>query len=46
VHYLNYNDSYIFFQRYDALSGGQSHVLTGPTGTNVMDIQILLVEDA
>jgi glycerate 2-kinase len=45
VHYLNYNDSYTFFQRYDALSGGQSHVMTGPTGTNVMDIQIMLVQN-
>jgi glycerate-2-kinase len=43
--YLNYNDSYAFFQRYDALSDGQSHIMTGPTGTNVMDIQIMLVHD-
>jgi glycerate 2-kinase len=45
AYYLNYNDSYTFFQRYDALSGGQSHVMTGPTGTNVMDIQIMLVQN-
>ena len=44
VHYLDYNDSYMFFQRFDELSGNKSHVITGPTGTNVMDLQIMLLE--
>jgi len=44
VHYLDYNDSYVFFRRFDALSGNKSHVITGPTGTNVMDLQIMLLE--
>ncbi|MDD2915072.1 MAG: DUF4147 domain-containing protein [Gallionella sp.] len=42
--YLGNNDSYNFFRRYDACSGGQSHFITGPTGTNVMDMQVLLLE--
>jgi glycerate 2-kinase len=42
--YLNNNDSYTFFERLDALSGEQHHLKTGPTGTNVMDLQIMLVE--
>ncbi|HEX5339190.1 MAG TPA: HAD-IIB family hydrolase [Gallionella sp.] len=42
VRYLEDNDSYSFFQRLDQLSGGHSHLKTGPTGTNVMDIQIVL----
>jgi glycerate-2-kinase len=37
--YLTNNDSYHFFQEIDDL------FITGPTGTNVMDMQILLVED-
>jgi len=44
VHYLDYNDSYMFFQRFDELSGNKSHVITGPTGTNVMDLQIMMLE--
>jgi glycerate 2-kinase len=44
VRYLDYNDSYSFFKRYDALSGDGSHVITGPTGTNVMDLQIILLD--
>jgi len=36
--FLSSNDSYNFFQR----AGGLIH--TGPTGTNVMDIRLLLVE--
>jgi glycerate 2-kinase len=44
VHALDYNDSYAFFQRFDALSGNKSHIMTGPTGTNVMDLQIMLLE--
>jgi glycerate 2-kinase len=35
--FLDDNDSYHFFERLDAL------VKTGPTGTNVMDVRILLV---
>jgi len=35
--YLNDNNSYRFFERLDGL------VKTGPTGTNVMDVRILLV---
>ncbi|BCB27433.1 hypothetical protein SKTS_23190 [Sulfurimicrobium lacus] len=42
--YLAENDSYGFFQRFDALSGTRSHFMTGPTGTNVMDLQIILLE--
>lgn len=42
--YLDDNDSYGFFQRLDALSGARSHFMTGPTGTNVMDLQIILLE--
>lgn len=42
--YLDSNDSYSFFRQFDALSGRQSHVITGPTGTNVMDIQVMLLK--
>lgn len=42
--YLEDNDSYGFFQRFDALTGGRSHFKTGPTGTNVMDLQLILLE--
>jgi hydroxypyruvate reductase len=35
--FLDNNDSYHFFERLDAL------LKTGPTGTNVMDVRILLV---
>lgn len=35
--YLNNNDSYNFFKEIDGL------FITGPTGTNVMDIQIIIV---
>ncbi len=41
--YLDNNDSYGFFQQFDALSGRGSHFKIGPTGTNVMDIQIVLL---
>jgi len=44
VQYLDYNDSYSFFKQFDALSGDKSHVITGPTRTNVMDLQIMLLE--
>jgi glycerate 2-kinase len=36
--YLRNNDSYNFFKKIDGL------FVTGPTGTNVMDIQIMVVE--
>lgn len=35
--YLDNNDSYNFFKKIDAL------LITGPTGTNVMDVQIMIV---
>lgn len=41
--YLDNNDSYTFFQYFDAATGAQRHLKTGPTGTNVMDIQIVLL---
>lgn len=44
VRYLENNDSYGFFLRLDELSGGLDHFITGPTGTNVMDMQVLLLE--
>ncbi len=44
--YLANNDSYSFFQRFDGTSGTRSHFKTGPTGTNVMDIQIVLLNKA
>lgn len=44
VTYLYNNDSYGFFQQLDTQSGTNSHFKTGPTGTNVMDIQIILLE--
>lgn len=44
VQYLDDNDSYSFFRQLDALSGEKNHVITGPTGTNVMDMQVLLLE--
>ncbi len=37
--YLKNNDSYTFFSRTDDL------FITGPTGTNVMDIQIILMDN-
>ena len=42
--YLDNHDSYGFFRRLDAHTGEQHHLMTGPTGTNVMDIQIILIE--
>jgi glycerate-2-kinase len=42
--YLGNNDSFTFFNRLDALTGEKHHLITGPTGTNVMDLQIILVE--
>lgn len=37
-HYLADNDSYTFFEKIDDL------LITGPTGTNVMDLQLILIE--
>jgi glycerate-2-kinase len=42
--YLENNDSYAFFQRLDALAGTHSHFKSGPTGTNVRDMQIVRVK--
>jgi len=41
IPYLDNNDAYTFFQQFDAASGAHCHFKTGPTGTNVMDIQIV-----
>jgi glycerate-2-kinase len=41
VEYLKNNDSYNFFQQ---LNGGENFVITGHTGTNVMDIQMVLIQ--
>jgi glycerate 2-kinase len=38
IEYLQNNDSYSFFEAVDGL------FITGPTGTNVMDLQIILIE--
>jgi hydroxypyruvate reductase len=42
--YLKNNDSYSFFAELDALADEKHHFITGPTGTNVMDLQVVLVE--
>ena len=42
IHLTN-NDSYNFFRKMDELSGSHHQLITGPTGTNVMDIQLLLL---
>jgi glycerate 2-kinase len=42
--YLVNNDSYGFFSKLDSACDAKHHVITGPTGTNVMDIQAILVE--
>lgn len=41
--YLNNNDSYSFFCELDRLSGERHHLKTGPSGTNVMDLQVILL---
>ena len=41
--YLTDNDSYRYFRKLDELTDGQSHFKPGPTGTNVMDMQIVLL---
>jgi glycerate-2-kinase len=43
--YLVRNDSYSFFRELDRAAGTASQLVTGPTGTNVMDLQILCVEN-
>ena len=43
LQYLSNNDSYAFFHQFDKASDTRSHFKTGPTGTNVMDIQIVLL---
>jgi len=42
--YLGNNDSYTFFELLDSHTNEKHHLMTGPTGTNVMDIQIILIE--
>ncbi|MBA4372149.1 MAG: glycerate kinase [Thermodesulfovibrio sp.] len=44
--YLADNNSYVYFEKLDALTGSDHHIKTGPTGTNVMDIQLILVSDS
>lgn len=44
LQYLENNDSWSFFEQYDALAAEARHFKTGPTGTNVMDLQIILIE--
>lgn len=41
--FLDNNDSYTFFQNLDAATGGHAHFKPGATGTNVMDMQIVLL---
>ena len=41
--YLADNDSYGFFRLLEVASGARCHFKTGPTGTNVMDVQIVLL---
>ena len=41
--YLANNDSYHFFQKFDASSGEHTHFITGSTGTNVMDMQVMML---
>ena len=41
--FLDNNDSYSFFSELDRLSGGRHHLKPGPSGTNVMDLQVILL---
>jgi glycerate-2-kinase len=41
--FLAANDSWSFFSELDRRGGGRHHLKTGPTGTNVMDVQVILV---
>lgn len=43
--FLENSDSYAFFHAFDERSGEQTHIKTGPTGTNVMDLQVMLVSN-
>ncbi|KAK6102243.1 hypothetical protein QQG55_7695 [Brugia pahangi] len=38
--YIDNNDSYNFWKKFN---NGKSHIIFGPTGTNVMDVQVLLL---
>ena len=40
--YLNNNDSFTYFQQLDSAGHGPHHIKTGPTGTNVNDLIIIL----
>lgn len=42
--FLDNNDSYSFFCELDRLSGERHHLKSGPSGTNVMDLQVILLE--
>lgn len=44
LNYLAANNSYEFFRQFDAVTGEHAHLISGPTGTNVMDIQIVLLQ--
>jgi len=41
--FLENNDSYTFFDELDRRAGTHGHLRTGASGTNVMDLQVLLV---
>ena len=40
---LDQNDSYTFFKQLDTAAGTHCLIKTGPTGTNVMDMQIVML---
>jgi len=42
--YLEENDSYSFFKKLDDITGNGYHLKTGPTDTNVMDLQVILID--
>lgn len=42
--FLRDNDSHTFFQQLDARTGDTHLLVTGSTGTNVMDLQLVLIE--
>ncbi len=44
LRHLDQNDSYTFFQQFDTMADAHTHLKTGPTGTNVMDMQIVLLQ--
>lgn len=44
LRYLDNNDSYSFFTQLDALTDAHSHFKPGPSGTNVMDMQIVYMQ--